>query len=659
VLNHNNRIYPRAVFEKVISDTDINEKLSRRTLFGEAEHPITETSTRLDRSISHIVQRVWIDENTKQAFASLDVLNTPHGQLIHTLLLAECQVGVSTRAEGELEEAIDESSGNKYFRVIPEAYQFKTIDFTADPSTLNALPVKVEHNIVRQIKSGVGEGKIDKVMAVAILENFHTKAAIQLYESLKLESETVIKKINEAEISDDKEKGSLIWGKTVIPTGYTVVGVIKKSSGDEYAYLQSENGEYSLGKDGKIVGKASYNEGKVPNPGDQDTQVVNTLIEKAVKEDIKDEVVSPVEEITPTPDMISPVTPEVPTPDIPVAAQVQNVVADAKAALDTAVEIVAQAEEIVNAAENDVHTPMLPLLAPEAYMGDPAGQAPVIPEEEDELLLGENKKLKSKLANIREELIKESKSVDEAIKKNLKLIESYQGYANYETWNVILWLHNDEGMYNRVIEYAKKNAVKNKGDRVGVRKFVEELMPNGTPDFEDRGGAKAYDKVSWGEVASAVEDNLSEGKTLLVSSLSDKIKVNERVLAESLKKITRLEKMNEGLKKDNDSLKKVNEGLEKDKRTIAESINRETVKRYVKRLTEGSGYSVSTNTLTLLESCETEEEAEKLFEGVKESLNEAALHSNGVSEIRVPLREAVNPEQAQIQNSVSSAFSRM
>jgi hypothetical protein len=31
--------------------------------------------------------------------------------------------------------------------------------------------------------------------------------------------------------------------------------------------------------------------------------------------------------------------------------------------------------------------------------------------------------------------------------------QTYQGWTNYETWNVVLWIQNDEGLYNLVNEF--------------------------------------------------------------------------------------------------------------------------------------------------------------------------------------------------------------
>jgi hypothetical protein len=73
-------------------------------------------------------------------------------------------------------------------------------------------------------------------------------------------------------------------------------------------------------------------------------------------------------------------------------------------------------------------------------------------------------------------------------------MEKYNGYTNYETWNVCLWIDNDESIYREKLirlNYGSFNSDM-------AEEFAREIFPKGTPDFDS---VKDYDKVNWVEVA--------------------------------------------------------------------------------------------------------------------------------------------------------------
>lgn len=146
-LNANKRRYGRPLWERVKSDPCISEQMSNRALFGHAEHP-AQTQSDLQLT-SHVIFEMEISDDGR-VYQTMDIVDTPMGRIVDTLLRANCKVGVSTRAEGELQEAKDDD-GNTFYDVIAEKYKYKTTDFTADPSTYGAIPLEIKRGVIESV----------------------------------------------------------------------------------------------------------------------------------------------------------------------------------------------------------------------------------------------------------------------------------------------------------------------------------------------------------------------------------------------------------------------------------------------------------------------------------------------------------------------------
>lgn len=82
--------------------------------------------------------------------------------------------------------------------------------------------------------------------------------------------------------------------------------------------------------------------------------------------------------------------------------------------------------------------------------------------------------------------------------------DSYQGWKNYPTWNVHLWLANEEGMYNDA-SWMVAHAGDIRRAAAALRASVEEGNPltEETSLYADILGW-ALERVDWDEVAAAL-----------------------------------------------------------------------------------------------------------------------------------------------------------
>lgn len=90
----------------------------------------------------------------------------------------------------------------------------------------------------------------------------------------------------------------------------------------------------------------------------------------------------------------------------------------------------------------------------------------------------------------RDEALQQLRAVERSIhmRHNPSEEEGYQGWANYETWNVALWIGNDEGLYHLAKEYSHRAHPYADFARELVREFNSKETPDGVlwldPDLD-------------------------------------------------------------------------------------------------------------------------------------------------------------------------------
>lgn len=130
-VNKNKRIYPYGVLDENLKK--LLPIVEARGLVGELDHP-TDSIVHFEKC-SHVITKLWWEGNNLMGEG--EILNTPHGRILKTLLADGIRVGISSRGVG------NGRSDENGILVIGESYKLITFDIVADPSTNNAFQEKV------------------------------------------------------------------------------------------------------------------------------------------------------------------------------------------------------------------------------------------------------------------------------------------------------------------------------------------------------------------------------------------------------------------------------------------------------------------------------------------------------------------------------------
>jgi len=88
--------------------------------------------------------------------------------------------------------------------------------------------------------------------------------------------------------------------------------------------------------------------------------------------------------------------------------------------------------------------------------------------------------------------------------------KTYTGWTNYETWNVKLWLDNDEGSHYFMREVIEDNWEPEYPWRAGeaLRDALADTMPDLSGTMWGDLLNAAWEEVNWTEIATAVAEDL-------------------------------------------------------------------------------------------------------------------------------------------------------
>lgn len=99
----NERFYPREFWEEVLANPEVQNRIDDRVMFGTIGHEdkYVDDEDLAKGKVSHIITKLWIDEESGMGMGEALILGTDAGKNLYMLLKAGAKIKISSRAYGD------------------------------------------------------------------------------------------------------------------------------------------------------------------------------------------------------------------------------------------------------------------------------------------------------------------------------------------------------------------------------------------------------------------------------------------------------------------------------------------------------------------------------------------------------------------------------
>lgn len=212
----NGRKYSDKLWENVFKNPIMQEKIANRCCFGELNHPADRTDTDMEKVAICLAEQPKKGKDGK-LYGVFDILSTPNGRILKALCDYGCNIGISSRGQGDL---ITDMNGDE--AVDPDTYDCECFDAVLVPGVESARLKYVTEDFHRgkTLKAVLAESLQKATDSEReIMEETLKNLDINLNEEVEEEAteegtEVEEKKVTEAEKVEDNEETGFDFEET-------------------------------------------------------------------------------------------------------------------------------------------------------------------------------------------------------------------------------------------------------------------------------------------------------------------------------------------------------------------------------------------------------------------------------------------------------------